>query len=303
VAWVPDVIDGSVIFALGAALSWTMAALVSHRPATELGSLHFNRVRMIAASLIMGTLLIISGRPAAIPQEFWLPILLSSFTGVVLGDFFLFVTMRRLGPRRTNVLFATNAVFAAIIGWFVLGEAVSAKTSMAVLFGFSGVVLAVVYGKPRDLLHQWESVMPPLWIGIAAGLLAAVCQAFGVVFVRPVMEAGVDPVAVTLARAVIGAMLFWVTYPFDRSRAGAPLFPRGKLLALTGLNGLFGLGVGAAMLMAALETGNVATVTILSSTTPVMILPFIWARTGKMPAPAAWFGAILVVICTILIAI
>lgn len=280
-----------------------MAALVSHRPATELGSLHFNRVRMIVATLIMGTLLIVSGRPVTIPQEFWLPIALSAVTGVVLGDFFLFVTMRRLGPRRTNVLFATNAVFAAIIGWALLGEVVSARTAMAVLLGFGGVVLAVVFGKRRDLLHQWESVMPPLWIGVVAGLLAAICQAFGVVFARPVMAAGVDPVAVTLARAVVGAAVFWATLPFDRSRVGMPLLPRGKLLALTGLNGLFGLGVGAAMLMAALETGNVATVTILSSTTPVMILPFIWARTGRRPAPAAWVGAILVVICTMLIAI
>ena len=280
-----------------------MAALVSHRPATELGSLHFNRVRMIVATLIMGTLLIVSGRPVAIPPEFWLPIVLSAVTGVVLGDFFLFVTMRRLGPRRTNVLFATNAVFAAIIGWVILGEVVSARTAMAVLLGFGGVVLAVVFGKRRDLLHKWESVMPPLWIGVVAGLLAAICQAFGVVFARPVMAAGVDPLAVTLARAVVGAAVFWATLPFDRSRVGMPLLPRGKLLALTGLNGLFGLGVGAAMLMAALETGNVATVTILSSTTPVMILPFIWARTGRMPAPAAWLGAILVVICTMLIAI
>ena len=280
-----------------------MAALVSHRPATELGSLHFNRVRMIVATLIMGTLLIVSGRPAAIPPEFWLPIMFSAVTGVVLGDFFLFVTMRRLGPRRTNVLFATNAVFAAIIGWVILGEVVSARTAIAVLLGFGGVVLAVVFGKRRDLLHKWESVMPPLWIGVVAGLLAAICQAFGVVFARPVMAAGVDPVAVTLARAVVGAAVFWATLPFDRSRVGMPLLPRGKLLALTGLNGLFGLGVGAAMLMAALEMGNVATVTILSSTTPVMILPFIWARTGRMPAPAAWLGAILVVICTMLIAI
>ena len=164
-----------------------MAALVSHRPATELGSLHFNRVRMIVATLIMGTLLIVSGRPAAIPPEFWLPIMLSAVTGVVLGDFFLFVTMRRLGPRRTNVLFATNAVFAAIIGWVILGEVVSARTAMAVLLGFGGVVLAVVFGKRWDLLHKWESVMPPLWIGVVAGLLAVICQAFGVVFARPVM--------------------------------------------------------------------------------------------------------------------
>jgi len=291
----------SGFLALGAALSWTMAALVSHRPATELGSLHFNRVRMIAATLIMGTILILSGRSFDIPSAFWWPIILSALAGIVLGDFFLFAALRRIGPRRSNILFATNAVFAALLGWFYLGEAVGLKVGLAILLGFSGVVLAVIYGKRRDLLHQWEEVTPPLWIGVALGLLAAICQAFGVVFVRPVMAGGADPVAVTLARTIVGMIAFWATFPLDRRQWGKPLFPRGRVLGLTALNGLFGLGVGAALLMAALESGNVATVTILSSTTPVMILPFIWLRTGKMPPPAAWLGAVLVVICTALI--
>ena len=295
--------DISVLLALGAALSWTMAALVSHRPATELGSLHFNRLRMIAATLIMGTILVISGRPFDIPMVFWTPIILSALAGAVLGDFFLFAALRRIGPRRSNILFATNAVFAALLGWMFLGEAVSVTVGVAILCGFSGVVLAVIYGKQRDLLHQWERITPPLWIGVVFGLLAAVCQAFGVVFVRPVMAAGIDPVAVTLARAAVGAIAFWAIFPFDRSRRSEPIVPTGPVLALTALNGLFGLGVGAAMLMAALEFGTVAMVTILSSTTPVMILPFIWIRTGSMPPPAAWLGAVLVIICTALVAI
>jgi drug/metabolite transporter (DMT)-like permease len=294
--------DVSVFLALGAALSWTLAALVSHRPATELGSLHFNRVRMIAATLIMGTILVISGRPFDIPPIFFSSIILSALAGVVLGDFFLFAALRRIGPRRSNILFASNAVFAALLGWVYLGEVVGLQAGLAILFGVGGVVLAVIYGKRRDLLHQWEDVTPPLWIGVVFGLMAAICQAFGVVFVRPVMAAGVDPVAVTLARAAVGTIVFWATFPFDPSRQGKPIFPRGRILALTALNGLFGLGVGAAMLMAALEFGTVATVTILSSTTPVMILPFIWMRTRRMPPPAAWIGAVFVVICTVLIA-
>ena len=64
------------------------------------------------------------------------------------------------------------------------------------------------------------------------------------------------------------------------------------------LNGLFGLGVGVALLLEALENGTVAMVTILSSTTPVLILPFIWAQTKRAPAPGAWVGAALVVLCT-----
>ena len=157
--------DFGALMALGAAVSWALAALVSHRPASELGSVHFNRVRMIAALVIMTALLVITGRPLTIASEMWLPIILSGLIGVVFGDFFLFATMRRLGPRRTNILFATNAIFAALLGWLFLGETISVYTGLAILLGFAGVVLAVVYGKRKDLLHQWEAVMPPLWLG------------------------------------------------------------------------------------------------------------------------------------------
>ena len=133
---------------------------------------------------------------------------------------------------------------------------------------------------------------------MALALLAALFQALGVLAVRPVMADGADPVAVGLARVAIGAVVFWATLPFDRSMKGKALFPRGRTMLLVILNGLFGLGVGAAMLLEALEKGSVATVTILSSTTPVLILPFIWAQTGKPPSAGAWLGAMLVVLCT-----
>lgn len=294
-------LNPAALLALAAALSWTMAALFSHRPATELGSLHFNRLRMIAAVIIMAGMLLATGRPMAIGGEFWPYIILSSLAGIVFGDFLLFAAMRRVGPRRTNVLFATNALFAAVFGWVFLGESLGGQTFLAILFGFCGVVLAVIYGKRRDLMHQWEAVTPPLWIGVMLGLSAAVCQALGVIFIRPAMAAGVDPVAATLARAVVGAVVFWMTWPFDKRRRDKPLIPDRSLLLLIALNGLFGLGVGAAFLLAALETGNVATVTILASTTPVLILPFIWIKTRMMPAPGAWAGACLVVVCTALL--
>ena len=294
-------LNPAALLALAAALSWTMAALFSHRPATELGSLHFNRLRMIAAVIIMAGMLLATGRSMAIGGEFWPYIILSSLTGIVFGDFLLFAAMRRVGPRRTNVLFATNALFAAVFGWVFLGELLGGQTFLAILFGFCGVVLAVIYGKRRDLMHQWEAVTPPLWIGVMLGLSAAVCQALGVIFIRPAMAAGVDPVAATLARAVVGAAVFWMTWPFDKRRRDKPLIPDRSLLLLIALNGLFGLGVGAAFLLAALETGNVATVTILASTTPVLILPFIWIKTRMMPAPGAWAGACLVVVCTALL--
>ena len=144
-------LNPAALLALAAALSWTMAALFSHRPATELGPLHFNRLRMIAAVILLAGMLLATGRPMAIGGEFWPYIILSSLTGIVLGDFLLFAAMRRVGPRRTNVLFATNALFAAVFGWVFLGESLVGQTFLAILSGFCGVVLAVIYGKRRDL--------------------------------------------------------------------------------------------------------------------------------------------------------
>ena len=143
--------DVSALFALGAALSWTMAALFGHLAAHELASLHFNRLRMLAAILILGLLMIIVGRSFALDITHFWPFAVSSLVGVVMGDFFLFVAMWRLGPRRTNILFATNAPIAACLGWLLFDEVIGVETLLSVLLGFCGVVLAIIYGKQRDL--------------------------------------------------------------------------------------------------------------------------------------------------------
>lgn len=289
------------LFAVGAALSWTLASLFGHGPARQLGSVHFNRLRMLAATILLIIMMGVTGASWALPFQFILPILLSSIIGVVLGDYFLFVSMRRLGPRRTGILFAANAPIAACLGWLILDEAVSVNTLLAVISGFIGICLAVIYGKRRDLLHVWEDITPPLWIGVGAGVLAAIGQAAGVLFLRPAMEAGMDPLMVSLVRVAVGAMIFWAILPFDPARKQAMLIPDSKTGWMIIANGFFGLSFGVALLLQALKTGNVADVTILSATSPVLILPFVWYQTGKCPPPAAWAGACLVVLSAILL--
>ncbi|MBL8589426.1 MAG: EamA family transporter, partial [Methylobacteriaceae bacterium] len=57
----------------------------------------------------------------------------------------------------------------------------------------------------------------------------------------------------------------------------------------------FGTVLGMSLLMAALASGPVGLVTTLSSTTPVLILPMVWAATGERPRLIAWAGAALAV--------
>ena len=289
------------LFALGAALSWTLAGLFSHQAVLRFGSLHFNRLRMLAAAFLLVVMIVLTDGSFVLPMAFWQPVLLSAVVGVVLGDYFLFVAMRRLGPRRTAILFAGNAPIAAILSWLFLDEILSAVQILAILVGFAGICFAIIYGKRRDLLHIWETITPPLWIGLAAGFLAATGQAIGVLMLRPVMHAGADPLLVGLLRVSVAALIFWLSWPFDSKKSEHPLLPDARMSMLILANGFFGLSFGVFLLLKALEIGSVAEVTILSSVSPVMILPFVWYKTGKCPPWGAWLGALLVVASTILL--
>jgi drug/metabolite transporter (DMT)-like permease len=137
-------------------------------------------------------------------------------------------------------------------------------------------------------------VKGPHWIGAALGLGAATGQALGSLIARPVM-AGLDPFAASMLRVGIAAscLIVLIQLPIPAVK------PRGKLTwrvaALTALTGVLALAIGMTLLLYALSGGAVGIVSTLSATSPVMILPMLWARTGERPAAGAWAGAVLVV--------
>ena len=289
------------LFALGAAFSWTISGLFGHAPSVALGSLHFNRIRMLVASLWLLPMVMMSGASWSIAPSHVVPIILSSVIGVVIGDYFLFASMRRLGPRLTAMLFAANAPLAALLGWLILHEVMSLRVMVAIAVGFIGIVLAILFGKRRDSGHIWEQIQKPLWIGVAAGLLAALGQASGVLILRPVMAEGASPWTVSLARVLVAAFCLWLSYPFDKQARALPVIPEKAIrIGILG-NGFFGLSFGVALMLMALETGPVAEVSLLASTSPVLVLPFIWWRTKKIPSFGAWCGAFLVVVSSYLL--
>ena len=71
---------------------------------------------MLAAIVILGLSMVIGGRSFTLDIAHFWPFALSSLVGVVTGAFFLFAAMRRLGLRRTNIQFGTNAPIAAFFG-------------------------------------------------------------------------------------------------------------------------------------------------------------------------------------------
>jgi len=225
----------------------------------------------------------------------------SGFVGIFVGDTALFAAMNRLGPRRTSVLFATHAFFSALLGYLFLGERMATQAMAGGLMVMGGVMTATLMGQHKGEAHAWEATRGHWSLGVALGLLAAVCQSLSSFIAKPVMVSAVDPIAATAVRVTITCLaqlvLLWSRYP--GARAQNPV--NGRVLLQVGFIGFLGMGVGMSLVLMALQKGDVGMVAILSSVSPVLVLPLLWWRLGRAPALGAWVGAALTVTGTVLL--
>ena len=281
--------------ALGAAACWAMSGILAPGPVAHLGALAFNLWRQVFAALLFSAIVLASGTWREFGADTVVPLVLSGLVGIFVGDSLLFTAVGRLGPRRSGVLFALNAPIAALLGWTILGETFDPAAIAGVGLTVAGVALAILYGRGRSL-HDLETVKGSLAVGVAAGIGAAIGQAVGSLIARPVMAAGFDPFAASLLRVAVSAagLSLLMRLHLAGARQARPLTPR--VAAVTALTAFLGVGVGMTLLLYALAGGKVGIVSTLSATSPVLILPLLWLRTGERPAAAAWAGAALVVL-------
>ncbi|ANH04465.1 DMT family transporter [Shinella sp. HZN7] len=282
--------------ALGAATCWALTGLISAGPAGHLGAPAFNRARQVFVTGLLACYVLLTGVWRELDMGSAGPLLLSGLIGIFVGDTLLFETLNRLGPRRSGILFALNAPITALLGWLVLGETLSAFAVTGILLTASGVLLAIVFGKRRAQMHQWETIKGPLSIGVLLGIGAATGQAIGSILARPVMATGIDPFLASLLRVGVAAfcLSILIQLPIPSIKPKGPLTL--KVAAMTALTGILALAIGMTLLLFALSGGKVGIVSTLSATSPVMILPMLWLKTGERPAGGAWAGAVLVVI-------
>lgn len=280
--------------ALGAALCWAVSGIMTAGPSAHLGAFAFTRIRMSMVLVMLAAAVAVTGGWRTLDMESLGALCLSGVIGIFLGDTLLFATMNRLGPRRTSILFSLNAPLAVALGWLLLGEALSGRQLAGIAVAFAGVLCAIVFGKRKSQLHTWEQVKGPLWAGVALGVGAALAQAAGSLIARPAMAAGaIDPVAGSALRVGTAVICFYVAMalPGERFRAKQKLTL--PIAAMTALSGFIAMAVGMTLLLFALKGGEVGVVSTLSATSPALILPLLWMRTGEAPALGAWVGAAL----------
>lgn len=280
--------------ALGAATCWALTGLLSAGPSQHLGAIAFNRLRMVMVFAMLTAYTALTTGWSSLSNDHFVPLVLSGFVGIFLGDTALFLTLNRLGPRRTAMVFALNAPLSTVLGWLLLGEVLAPLQIIGIATTFLGVILSIRFGKRKSQLHHWESVKGPLWIGIGIGLIAALSQSVGSLIARPVMETGADPIAASTIRIGVAAvcLALLTSLPYQRLKPVGRLTL--KIIGIVAFSGMLGMGIGMTLILYALSGSEVGIISTLSATTPAILLPMLWLRTGEVPAPGAWIGASLV---------
>jgi drug/metabolite transporter (DMT)-like permease len=164
-----------------------------------------------------------------------------------------------------------------------------------------GVMTATLLGRHKDDAHTWESNRGHWGLGVGLGLLAALCQAVSSLIAKPVMVSGVDPIAATVVRVAATCLAQFVLLWSGFAAARAQHRVSARILLQVGWIGFLGMGVGMTLILLALQHGDVGMVAILSSISPVLLLPLLWLHLGRAPAPGAWLGASLTVSGTALV--
>jgi len=287
--------------AILAALCWSVSSLISADISRTIGGLVFNRLRLFFVSIMLILYTTAIDTWQTIELDLLNIIILSGVIGVFFGDTLLFIALQKIGPRRNNILFALAAPFTILLNIFFLKQKMSLIEFIGCFTVFIGVVIAIAYGGNKENSHRWESIEGSLYLGIIFGVLAALCQAIGLIIMKPVLDLGVDPIASATVRTSVSAILLSFTFMSNNKYLVSSNPITMKLVFQSIISGFLGMALGMSLLLIALQHADAGIVATLSSTSPILVLFLIWLLTKKLPTLGAWIGTVLAIVGTGLI--
>ena len=286
----------SYILAIGAAAIWSMVALSATRIVRYFGSYNYNLLRLFGIIIFLFPYVYINWESIYFNQSIFSAIVLSSIIGIIIGDTFLFICLKRLGPRRQALLFSMQIPFTIILAEVFLQTLPSLIELIGCFLIFLGILIAIQFNKtiPDDDL---ENIQGNKYAGLFAGIGLALCQSIGIILMKPALQS-TDPIIISYLRVIVAAVIMFGSLFFIKNNH---LWERMKDLKKTVFSiflGFMGMGVGMTMLIIALKNGNPGVVSTLSSTMPIMIIPILWVVTKNYAGHLAVVGATLTCVGT-----
>ena len=277
------------VLAISAAAIWSAVALSATRIVRYFGSYNYNLLRLLGIIVIFFPYVYLQWEPLYFENSIFLAIFLSSVIGIIIGDTFLFICLKRLGPRRQALLFSMQIPFTIILAEVFLQSLPSTTELIGCALIFSGIIIAIQFNRtiPNDDL---ENIQGNKYTGLFAGIGLALCQSIGIILMKPALVS-TDPIVVSYLRVIVAAIIMFTSLFFIKNNQLLEKMKDYKKTIFSIFLGFMGMGVGMTMLIYALKFGNPGVISTLSSTMPIMIIPILWIVTKNYAGHLAVIGA------------
>jgi len=257
-----------------------VAAVLFRRIGDRISAMGMNLGKGLVALVFMGVLLLpgfYSGL-ASIDTNSIIALALSGFVGICFGDTLYFLTLMRLGARRTLLLGSLIPVTTALIAVLFLQERVPWVAWLGMALAIAGVTYVMWQRAPQQSADR--RTVENYRAGLFFGLLFVAANALGIIASK-VGVADVPTLEATFIRQAfaIGGLTFWGLMVRDLMGWVTPLRD-GKLFKTLLIASLIGALLGTWLSIVALKYTHAAVAATLNSTSPLFILPlaFFWLK-------------------------
>ncbi len=283
------------IAALATSFFWAMGPLMFALAGRELGSVNVNRLRLLAATLMLLALhWALTGHflPVGANSSNYIWLTLSGLVGLVIGDSFLFQALIMLGARVTMLIFSLAPIMASVLAWFIYGETLEPLQIAGIVITLGGVSWVVSERSPNGGARAIQSK------GLLIALAGAAGQAGGLLLARKGLDGDLPSISGHLIRLASAAVIIWI-FALARGSAlasfrAARLKPKGSVYTLVG--SVLGPLIGVWLSLVAIRYTSLGVASTLMALPPLFLLPVDrWVFGIRVPPRAVW-GTLLALV-------
>jgi len=285
-------------------LFWSFGSVFFTIAGRRAGVLNLNAIRIAIAVGLLGATHLVLFRtlaPNANGAQ-WSYLALSGVIGLALGDLAYFGCLVTLGPRRGVLLLSTSPIFASVVGFLVLGEALGGWAILGIGVTIAGVLWVVLESEERSEERPLETKAKTT--GVLLGVGGSACQGVGLVISKYGMldaasdpGAPLNPLSAALIRMAVAAVVMWTVMALLRrhSEVRRVLNDRTAMGAMFG-GAFFGPFLGVWLSMVAVTYTYAGVASTLMSLMPVMVIPIVWIHYRQRTTWRGFLGAAVAIV-------
>jgi drug/metabolite transporter (DMT)-like permease len=286
------------LIALLSALLWAMASVLMALIGRRLAPFPLNLIRTIVSTSFFWCLLPFFGglaAVAAIEPGQWLWLALSVLLLLVVGDLLYLRSMEMAGVSWAMPVASVNPLWAVLFAALLIDEPLTARLFMGAVLVVGGVILvsqSTTHAEPVDRRRQQ--------IGLLMALLASLSWGLGQIVLK-VATTGLHSVVANSVRQPMGAAAM-LGLNLLRPHWGSLRRLPGRSWGIIVFASLVGTGVGSLLFVQAIQMVGAGRTAVLTSTAPLMAIPFAMVWLGERPNRRTLAGTLLAVVGIVLVA-